>query len=252
MGAKIVRGHSVKIQWYQLVAGALAVLLLITMMALIYGSPVDRDVLYQVSALDILANGSYDGITTAGDLKQHGDFGMGTFDGLNGEMVVSDGAVYQVTADGAVRVADDTAMIPFAAVTYFDPDVSVRVDGKNNLSAITSALDDKLPSKNVFYAVRIQGTFPYVKARSVPAQDKPYQPLSEVVKNQSVFELHDVKGTIVGIYSPAYAGGIESAGYHLHFIADDHLSGGHVLDLTADNAEVQLDDTPRLYLAMMP
>jgi acetolactate decarboxylase len=165
-----------KVRWYHATILILAVLLLIALADLM-GSPnaaVDRDVLYQVSALELLANGSYDGITTAGDLKRHGDFGLGTFDGLNGEMIVSDGAIYQVTADGAVHAVNGSTMIPFEAVTYFDPDASVHINGQNNYSTLTAALDDKLPSKNVFYAIRIHDTFPYVKARSVPAQNKPY------------------------------------------------------------------------------
>lgn len=239
-----------KIRWYHVAICTLAILLLIAMASLMHGSPMDRDVLYQVSALELLSNGSYDGITTAGNLKQHGDFGLGTFDRLDGEAIVLDGVIYQATADGAVHVMNDTTTIPFAAVTYFDPDMSVRVDGPNNFSTLTAALDDRLPSKNVFYAVRVHDTFPYVKARSVPAQNKPYPPLTDVIKNQSVFELYNVTGTIVGVYSPGYTNGVEFPGYHFHFIDDDHRSGGHVLGLTASNVDVQLDETPRFYMVL--
>lgn len=239
-----------KVRWYHAAILILAILLLITAAALIGRAPADRDVLYQVSAMSLLVNGSYDGIVTAGDLKHNGDIGLGTFEGLNGEMVVLDGTVYQVTSDGMVHIVNDSTMVPFAAVTYFDPDTSIRFEGQNNLSTLTVALDNKLPSKNVFYAIRIHATFPYLKVRSVPAQNKPYPPLADVVKNQSVFELKNVTGTIVGIYSPQYTNGIESPGYHFHFITDDHTSGGHVLDLTSDGLELQLDATPRFNMLL--
>lgn len=237
-------------KWYHVATCALALILLVAIATVMQGPPYDRDVLYQVSAMELLANGSYDGIIMTGDLGQHGDFGIGTFEGLNGEMVVTDGSIYQITADGAVHAVNGTVMVPFAEVTYFDPDTSVHIDGPDNFSTLTAALNDKLPSKDVFYAVRIHGTFPYVKARSVPAQSKPYPPLSEVVKNQSVFELYNVTGTVVGIYSPGYVSGVGSPGFHLHFISDERKSGGHVLDLTASNTDVQLDGTPGFYMSL--
>jgi acetolactate decarboxylase len=212
----------------------------------------DRDVLYQVSAMDLLMNGSYGGITSAKDLKAHGDFGIGTFEGLDGEMIVLDGTVYQARSDGVVRAMDDSASIPFAEVTYFDADRNIALSGHYNYSTITAAIDEKLPSKNDFYAVRIHTTFTYLKVRSPPAQHEPYPALSEALKNQSVFELNNVPGTIVGYYTPAYARGIGSPGFHFHFISDDHKSGGHVLDLGADDAIVVLDETPRFSVVMSP
>jgi acetolactate decarboxylase len=151
----------------------------------------DRDVLYQVSAMDLLMNGSYGGITSAKDLKAHGDFGIGTFEGLDGEMIVLDGTVYQARSDGVVRAMDDSASIPFAEVTYFDADRNIALRGHYNYSTITSAIDEKLSSKNDFYAVRIHTTFTYLKVRSPPAQHEPYPALSEALKNQSVFELNN-------------------------------------------------------------
>ncbi len=223
-----------KVRWYHAAILILAILLLITLAALVMRAPADRDVLYQVSAMSLLQNGSYDGIVTAGDLKDHGDFGVGTIQGLNGEMIMLNGTIYQVTSDGVVHVVNDSTMIPFAAITYFDPDTDVQIDGYNNFSTLTAALDNKLPSKNEFYAIRIHATFPYIKVRSVPAQTKPYPPLANAVKNESVFELKNVTGTIVGIYSPLYTNGVEAPGYHFHFITDDRMEGGHVLDFTTE------------------
>lgn len=243
-----------KLQWYHAVILILAALLLVAAAALVSGSnaPADRESLYQVSALELLANGSYDGLASVGDVRQHGDFGLGTFDRLNGEAIVLDGGVYQVKSDGTVNAVNDSTRVPFAAVTYFDADASVHLIGPVNLSSLTANLDDRLPSKNIFYAIRIHGAFPYVKTRSVPMQDKPYPPLTEVIKDQSVFELHNVTGTLVGIYSPRFTNGVESPGYHFHFLSDDRTSGGHVLDLTAGDLDVWLDETPRLSLGLSP
>ena len=239
-----------KLRWYHMAILALAALLLIAAMALIGNSRTDRDMLYQVSALDLLSNGSYDGIMTVGDLKQHGDFGLGAFDRLNGEMVELNGTIYRVTSDGVVSVANDSATLPFAEVTYFDADTTIDIPGSNNFSTLEARLDEKLPSKIEFYAIRIHETFPYLKIRAPPAQKKPYPPLADALKNQSVFELYNVTGTIVGFYSPAYAKGIGSPGYHFHFISDDRLHGGHVLDFEAGATDVQLDDTPRFTMAL--
>lgn len=212
----------------------------------------DRDVMYHVSVLDVLMNGSYGGITNAKDLKAHGDFGIGTFEGLDGEMIVLNGTVYQARSDGLVRPMDDASSIPYAEITYFDPDQAISLAGLYNYSMLTAAIDEKLPSKNDFYAVRIRATFPYLKVRSPPKQHEPYPVLSEALKNQSVFELYNVSGTIVGYYTPSYARGVAAQGYHFHFISDDRKSGGHVLDLGADGAFVELDETPRLYVVMPP
>jgi acetolactate decarboxylase len=240
------------VRWYHLALGLLAALLVISVAVLIQNinAPPDREIIYQVSAFDLLSSGSYDGLTTAGDLGHHGDFGIGTFQGLNGEMIVLDGTIYQAASDGSVRAVNSSALIPFAVVTYFDADMSVPVNGMNNFSTLTIALDPKLPSKNVFYAIRIHDTFPYMKVRSPPIQQKPYPPLAEALKGQSVFELHNVTGTIVGIYSPAYSKGVEYPGYHFHFISDDRTEGGHVLDLTAKDVNVTLDATPGFYMAL--
>jgi acetolactate decarboxylase len=240
------------VKWYHLVILILVALIIIAGAVLLSGSgkQPDRDVLYQVSAMDLLKNGSYDGFVTVGEVKSHGDFGMGTFDRLDGEAITVNGTIYQARSDGTIHVMNDSDTMPFAVITFFDADRSVRLNGPINYSILTTMLDNELPSKNVFYAIRIHDTFPYLKVRSPPAQSKPYPSLSVALLNQSVFELHNVTGTIVGIYSPQYAGGVESAGYHFHFVADDHNSGGHVLDIASEGLTAQLDETPGFYMSL--
>jgi len=210
----------------------------------------DREVLFQVSTIDALLLSVYDGILPIGELKERGDFGIGTFDKLEGEMVVVDGECYQVRVDGVAYVVPDNGTTPFATVTFFDPDETVLVEKAENMTEFGEILEASFPSENIFYAIRIDGTFPYIKTRSVPAQEKPYPLLVDAVANQTVFEFENASGTVVGFWSPEFVKGINVVGYHLHFITDDRKAGGHILDLKADGAEVELDLTPNIFMAL--
>jgi len=209
------------------------------------GTPADREVLYQVSTIDALMQGVFDGVQPVAELKKHGDFGIGTFDALDGEMIVLDGTVYQAKADGRISTATDSQTTPFATVTYFDRDHAVTTGMPMNLSVFSSTMAGKLPTGNMIYAVRMHGTFPAMKVRAIPAQNKPYPTLTEAAKNQSVYRYADTTGTVVGFYTPVFFTGLNVAGYHLHFISDDHTTGGHILDFTVPaDMTVEYDITP--------
>jgi acetolactate decarboxylase len=210
----------------------------------------DNETLFQVSTIDALLNGVYEGSVTCGDLKKHGDLGIGTFDGLDGEMVVYGGTVYQVRYDGSVKAAADTETTPFAAVTHFDKDMTVELANVPSLHALYEMLDRQLPTTNIFYAIRVEGEFDYLKTRSVPGQQKPYPPLVEVVKKQSVFEFHNRKGVIVGFRCPGFVKGVNVPGYHLHFLTDDRTAGGHLLDVRARAVKIAVDLTPRFTMVL--
>ena len=205
----------------------------------------DRDLLYQVSTYSALAGGAYDPVEPVRTLMENGDFGLGTFEGLNGEMVVVDGTCYQVRSDGIARPADPSLGVPFAAVTFFSPDITVPGIVAGNLTRLDDAINAHLTDPNLFYAIRIDGTFPYVKVRSPPAQVKPYPPLADALAHQVVYEYRNVTGTVVGLYTPAAAAGLNVAGYHFHFITADRSRGGHVLDISAAGDTAELDATPR-------
>jgi acetolactate decarboxylase len=209
-----------------------------------------NDLLFQTSTINALLTGLYDGETTFEDLKQHGDFGLGTFDGLDGEMVGLDGNFFQVTVDGSVHPVSGSAETPFSIVTFFRPDRTAIIEKADDYKHLTQALDNLLPSENIFYAVRIEGPFRFIRARSVPKQKTPYPPLSEVVRHQNIFEFHDIEGTLVGFRSPHYLQGINVPGYHLHFISQDRKSGGHVIECSMEGVRVALDDIHFLLLAL--
>jgi acetolactate decarboxylase len=90
-----------------------------------------------------------------------------------------------------------------------------------------------------------------MKVRAIPAQHKPYPTLTDAAKNQSVFTYRDVKGTVVGFYTPVFFKGLNVVGYHLHFISDDRHTGGHILDFTVPaNTTVEYDMTPEFTMSL--
>ncbi|MFA6293955.1 MAG: acetolactate decarboxylase, partial [Victivallales bacterium] len=170
-----------------------------------------QDTLYQVSTIDALLNADYDGDKDLKYLKTHGDFGIGTFNNLDGEMLLLDGTFYQIKSDGKVYEAPPETRTPFACVTFFDAKETFVLESGTNYAKFAKASPAYfLP--NYFYAVKIEGTFKMIKARSVPAQKKPYPLLTEVVKTQPVFEFRDIKGTLAGYFTPSFFKGINVPG----------------------------------------
>jgi acetolactate decarboxylase len=199
----------------------------------------DGSLIYQVSTMNALKQGDYEGFVPFEELGRHGDFGMGTVNGLDGEMIGVDGSFYRITADGKVHSIDGSVKAPFAIVTFFKPDAKLPIRDVDSMAALQALADNHFPGKDTyFYAIRVDGLFKYMKARSVPKQQKPYPTLEDALKNQTVFELKDVRGTMVGFRFPGYIGGVNAAGFHFHFITADKKAGGHVLDCAVENAEL--------------
>ena len=210
-----------------------------------------RDTLVQISTIDALLNGVYDGVMTFGTLKEYGDFGIGTFEGLDGEMVAFDDDFYQIKTDGIAYPVSDSMETPFACVTFFDFDHKEQLPQGIDYSQLEKFLDGMLPTSNIFYAIKIEGVFTYMKTRSVPGQEKPYPPLAEVTKHQPIFEFNDVEGTIVGFRCPAYVSGVNVPGYHVHFLTKDEDAGGHVLEFEVEQAVAYVDYTSE-FLMILP
>lgn len=199
------------------------------------------DTLYQVSTLQALALGVYDGPTTLGNLLKQGDFGLGTLNALDGEMLILDGKAWQVQSDGRVLLVPGEAKLPFAIATHFQADRRLKIVAPLEYSVLHQQLDKLLPTVNAPVAIRIRGHFSRLKVRSVPRQEKPYRPLAEVTKTQSVWEWENVRGTLVGFKFPQYLGGVNLADYHFHFLSDDRSRGGHVLDVAIESGSIELD-----------
>ena len=233
------------------VAGSICVAFFLALAFLIPGTIAsENETLFQTSVISALMQGVYDGTMTFKDLGAHGDFGLGTVQALDGEMIGLDGQFYQVKSNGIAYRVNDSMKTPFAEVAFFKPEETIALNGTSNLTELESRLDGRLATRNLFYGIRIDGTFDYVKTRSVPVQSKPYPPLSEAVKAQKVFEFHDVKGTIVGFRCPDYVNGVNVPGYHLHFITLDRSAGGHLLDFNLENASIKVDSLSEFEMAL--
>jgi acetolactate decarboxylase len=211
----------------------------------------NEDTLFQISTINALLSGDYQGAMTFGDLKRHGTFGLGTFDALDGEMIGLEGRFYQIKADGVAYPVPDSMTTPFAVVTVFDADKTLPSQEGMDYEGLKNYLDEVIPDKSIFYAVKIEGIFNYIKTRSVPKQQEPYPPLVEVVKEQTIFEFHNIEGTIVGFRSPdSVKGGVNVPGYHLHFITADRKAGGHLLACQLQDATIALDYTSEFYMVL--
>lgn len=197
--------------------------------------------IYQTSTINALFEGCYDGSLSCGELKKHGNFGIGTFNRLDGEMLVLDGEIYQIRSDGKAYKVNDNVQTPFAAVVFFEPEKRLKTGKIESFKELQKRIDSCLGSENHFFAFKITGTFDYIKTRSVPAQKKPYPRLVEVAKNQPVFEFENIEGTLIGYKCPEFVKGVNVTGWHLHFIDKGKTRGGHLLEVKGNNLSVVYD-----------
>lgn len=206
----------------------------------VHSLPVERHTIFQNSLMTALLDGIYDGEMTVSELLSHGNFGIGTFDALDGEMVIVDGTCYQLRGDGTARVADLKQRSPYAVTTNFVPRIVQEAPRGLTRAEISGIIDALLPSKNYMYALRIAGTFHDVTVRTVTKQRKPYRPMVEAVDSDSELHVTDTEGVIVGFRTPVYEKGISVPGCHVHFIDTARTCGGHVLDFTVDHASISI------------
>ena len=209
-------------------------------------------VLFQASTIGALLDGAYDGDLTFAELAEHGDHGLGTLNGLDGEMIVLDGEFLRADVEGVLHPVPPTERTPFAVVVPFAPTVEAEIAGPLSHQSLLARIDELVPAGAASCAIRLDGRFEMVRARSVPRQSPPYRPLAEVVAEQRVFELRDVEGTMVGFRFPEYAEGIEVAGFHLHFVDAARGRGGHVLDSRALGLHARLDPSNDLHVELPP
>lgn len=203
--------------------------------------PADKDTLFQLAAFNTFSTGKYTGLMPYNELEKHGDFGIGTLEGLDGEMIALDGEFYHVPSSGPPVKVEPTQTAPYATVTYFEADRTYNVSGFN-YTQLKSYLDGQLDtSKDVIYAIKVSGTYDYAQTRSPQKQIEPYPNLTEALKTQAVFNLSQFSGTAVGFWFPASMDGVDYAGYHIHLITDDRTVGGHLLDCIISNATVEVD-----------
>lgn len=208
-----------------------------------------RPPLYISAPIAAIVEGILREDTTIGTVRAKGNLGIGTFNDLDGEMVLVDGVVYRLRPDGEATVVGDEVQTPFACATWFTGDSEEHFAQPIAADDFEERLLALLPSRNIVYALRIEGRFSRVKARSVPAQHN-YKPLAEIAKLQTVFDLTDVEGTMVGFYTPSYLASVHVAGFHLHFISADRKAGGHVLAAAPEDVVVCQQHCPSVELGL--
>ena len=215
------------------------------------GGPEPAHAAFQTSTITALLDGAYDGDVSVGELRRHGDLGLGTFNALDGEMVALDGEFWRADADGALHRAGDELLVPFAAVTMFTADETVAIDAPLGLSGLVDSIRARLPRSGCA-ALRLDGTFARVHARSVPRQLPPYRPLAEVAEEQHEFDLADFEGSLVGFVFPHEAAALNVPGHHLHVASADRRAGGHVLAVDVERGTLMLDRLDDLHLELPP
>jgi acetolactate decarboxylase len=211
---------------------------------------VDEDTLYHVSTVDALRCGHLSDEKTVDELVENGDWGLGTVNGVDGELAVVDGEAYAVRGDGTADKLDGTTKTPFAAVTEFEPDDTVEIEEIGGFEDFAESVTEELPRTDYFYALRVEGTFDFLRTRSVDRQVEPYPTLEEVIENETVFEFEDVEGNMPTFFVPDQFEGIHPPGYHAHFVTDERDGGGHVYDLRADSLTVEVDYLESVHLEL--
>ena len=187
-----------------------------------------------------LLNGVYDGDCSVEHLLTRGDFGVGTFNALDGEMLILEGRCYRLASDGSVGPTKPTVQSPFAVVTRFEAHVTHDIAEPVTLAEVRDLLGGLTPSDNYLYAFRIRGDFAFVRTRTVARQSPPYRRLVEVTKGEPVQTFSNVRGDIVGFRTPVFQQGIGIAGDHAHFIDEARSQGGHVLDLALTRGTIEV------------
>jgi acetolactate decarboxylase len=195
--------------------------------------------------VNAMMKGFYEEDTLIGDLRKHGDFGLGTFNSLDGEMIMLDGVVYQLKSDGFTYVVEDSVQTPFACVTFFKP-YSHEVIGKEmDYQGFNAFLDMLIPSRNMFYAIRLEGKFRQMKVWSVRRQAN-YKPILEPAEAQAAFEYNNIEGTLAGFFAPVFMKSLIMPGFHLHFVTADRKHGGHLHECVIDHADVGIQHMDKL------
>ncbi|MFC5408517.1 acetolactate decarboxylase [Larkinella bovis] len=212
---------------------------------------VHSDFVYQYSILSALQAGVFDGNLPFGQLKAKGDFGVGTFNRVDGELVINQGKRYRIRANGSVTEVADRDSTSYAMVKFFKADTSFTIQSAGlSMDQLQRQLTSLLPA-NDLYAIRLKGQFSKLTSRAPGAAQKPYPTLNDqLTRTQVVFNLTQTTGVAVGFLVPTYMDKVNAPGFHFHYVSDDLKSGGHVYDFTATQLTVEIDRAPGYYVEM--
>lgn len=210
---------------------------------------IEHHSLFQVSTSGAIVQGLYQGCVTVADVRRHGDLGLGTFEDLDGEMILIDGHCYQARADGSVTEAADDELTPFATIVSFVADSTHDIHDIRSFDDLTATLDALRTSANAIMAFRITGTFDTITLRAA-CRHESGTGLVAATSDQGIFDLTNFSGTLLGFWTPAYAQAIGISGYHLHAISDDRRHGGHLLGVSLGEAAAEIHQVNDVHLAL--
>lgn len=207
------------------------------------------DKIYQYGTMQKFLNSDFDGDLTIKELKTHGNFGLGTYNGVNGEMVVYDGKVFRILPSGEPKEVKDTELSPYTVVKFFKADTMFQLNYSMTLEELKGYISEMISDTSRPVAVKINGEYESAKTRTVEKQSKPYPTLQELIEKQIVFNFENIKGTAIGYWFPEYFEPVNFPGFHFHFLKDGASGGGHLLDCTISNVTVELDYPDDLIIA---
>jgi acetolactate decarboxylase len=208
--------------------------------------------LFQTSTIEALLGGAFDGDVTLSEILEHGDLGLGTLNGLDGELIVANGEAWKANPDCTLIRAPGSAKTPYAVVVPFTSGAPIVLRAPVEYASLGPAIGHRLRGSTRPVAIRIDGDFEQVRVRSVPKQRRPYPTLARALAEQRVSNLLDVSGTMVGFGFPDALDGIEMIGWHLHFASEDRTRGGHVLGFSLRTGVAHLDDATELHVELPP
>jgi acetolactate decarboxylase len=202
----------------------------------------ETDILYSAGYASAFIGGLYDGYFPYNAVTEHGDFGLGAIDKMDGELTMLNGKIYQTRFTGKTQLLNKTAKIPYAVVCHFHAQKVFSLNTNLDKKTLFSYLDSLITDQNGLYAIHIRGNFNYVKTRAFPpVTTKPYKPLADLLDQQHFFEFNNIKGDLIGYRLPAYMEGPHISGYHFHFLTDNKDGGGHIIELKIDKVTIEVD-----------
>ena len=208
--------------------------------------------MYQVSTLQALALGYSKAVISVGELLQEGDTGLGTFEDVNGEMILMDGHCYRADQDGNVTEIPHETGVPFSAVAKFCGEQELLLKDILDITSLRTELTRKIEERfglNSMHVVRIDGVFEKVDARSEAPYKSHHVTLKEVLgMTQKAFIFENIRGSLVGVYFPDYMDGINMPGWHLHFLSEDRSKGGHVFDVSVQEGIAKVDKITNIFI----
>ncbi|UQS85919.1 acetolactate decarboxylase (plasmid) [Nicoliella spurrieriana] len=205
--------------------------------------------LFQHGTGAMIVPGLFDGTIDIQELLTHGDTGIGSGDGLDGESIINNGTPLLIRGDGSVTIADDHFTVPFVNA-HFAAYSTINNIQINDFQSLGNYIFKHHQYQNILFSVKLHGQFEWVKTRSVFKQSKPYPSLVATAKSEKRFESQHLSGTVIAYYYPDAFSKFAVGGFHAHFISDDQSIGGHLMNFSGFNGDLGIQKFKKLDLEL--